>query len=47
MTIVDGRHCPAIVGLLSGFLRTNVRNQSDSMSAFVEMRDKSKPKTGF
>ena len=27
-----------VVGPLSGFLRTNVRNQTDSMYAFVEMR---------
>jgi hypothetical protein len=27
-----------IVGLLSGFPRTSVSNQSDSLSAFVEMR---------
>ena len=46
MTTVDGRHrpassdcCPASVGLLSGLRRTAVRNQSDSLSAFIEMRN--------
>ena len=45
MTNVDGRHCPASsdccplsLGLLSALRRTAVRNQSDSLSAFVEMR---------
>jgi hypothetical protein len=45
MTTVDGRHrpassdcCPASIGLLSGLRRTAVRNQSDSLSAFIEMR---------
>ncbi len=45
MATVDGRHrpassdwCPASIGLLSGLRRTAVRNQSDSLSAFIEMR---------
>jgi len=33
-----GEALSGIVGLLSGFPRTSVRNQSDSLSAFVEMR---------
>jgi len=45
MTNVDGRYCPASsdccpgsIGLLSGLRRTAVHNQSDSLSAFIEMR---------